>query len=91
VMSFLFSLVRASEPLSASLTRSTDFAGVIHWPVATALGDHLTNFNRPLMPAVPAVPDITIDAAERPVGVATAARLAILTRVGSHRGLLLSW
>jgi hypothetical protein len=68
VMSFLFSQVRASEPLSASLTRSTAFRDVIPWPVATALGDHLTNLNRPLMTAGPAVPDITIDAAERPVG-----------------------
>jgi hypothetical protein len=41
------------------------------------LGDHLTNFNRPLMSAAPAVPDFSIDTAER---ATTGARRATRVR-----------
>ena len=55
----VFSQVKAGDPLSAFLTRSTDFPDVIPWPVVAALGDHLTHINRPLMRAGPTVPGIS--------------------------------
>jgi hypothetical protein len=70
-----------------ALARSIEVPDVI--PLAfTCLNDHLTHFNRPLVPAAAAVPDIAIHRAERPVSVTTAARQAVLARIGSHCGLL---
>lgn len=64
---------RGDERLSASLTRSTDFAGVIPLTIATSFLDRFLYFNGPLVPATAAVPDIAINSAEDPVGVTTAA------------------
>jgi hypothetical protein len=84
----MFALVRADEPLRAFLTRSTYLPVVIPFAHRSSLLDRFPYLNRPLVPAAPTVPDITIHRTDRPVGTTTAARLATLIRVGTHCGLL---